>query len=394
MIAAMHRPAPPFYSRTTVGMALAACVFGLPAELAGNTIELQLTPAGEFRPVDGRELPVSAWRIDATIAARVIERFKARRTPLVIDYEHQTLHAEANGQPAPAAAWIRSIEWREGQGLYATVELTERARQLVAAREYQFFSPVFSFDPTSGEVLEIHMGALTNHPALDGMEPLALRAAATFTTRKETTLDKSITPLLVAVRTALGLAAEANEGEATAALTALGPVRDHAGTLDALRTELGLGDKADGAAIIAACRALKAAKPDPKDYVPIAALTQVQTQLSTLQAELHAGRVDAIIEEALGDGRLLAGDQEQWARDLGQKDLAALMSYLKTAQPIAALNGTQTRGRRPPGASSGDADPVAVATAARKWQTEQAAAGVQVSTAQAVDHVTKQMQGA
>ena len=394
MIAALHRPAPPFYSRTPVGMALAACVFGLPAELAGNTIELQLTPAGEFRPVDGRELPVSAWRIDATIAARVIERFKARRTPLVIDYEHQTLHAEANGQPAPAAAWIRSIEWREGQGLYATVELTERARQLVAAREYQFFSPVFSFDPTSGEVLEIHMGALTNHPALDGMEPLALRAAATFTTRKETTLDKSITPLLVAVRTALGLAAEANEGEATAALTALGPVRDHAGTLDALRTELGLGDKADGAAIIAACRALKAAKPDPKDYVPIAALTQVQTQLSTLQAELHAGRVDAIIEEALGDGRLLAGDQEQWARDLGQKDLAALMSYLKTAQPIAALNGTQTRGRRPPGASSGDADPVAVATAARKWQTEQAAAGVQVSTAQAVDHVTKQMQGA
>ena len=46
---------------------------------------------------------VPSWRINAAIASAVMERFNG---PRVIDYEHQTLHKEANGQPAPAAGWI------------------------------------------------------------------------------------------------------------------------------------------------------------------------------------------------------------------------------------------------------------------------------------------------
>ena len=78
-----------------------------------------MTPAGRFFPSDGRELNVPGWYIDADIAQRVIERFNARQTPLVLDYEHQTLNKDENGQPAPAAGWWKSLEWRDGSGLWA-----------------------------------------------------------------------------------------------------------------------------------------------------------------------------------------------------------------------------------------------------------------------------------
>lgn len=48
-------------------------------------------------------MSVPVWHIDQAVAARVMERFNARRNPPVVDYEHQTLHKETNGQPAPAA---------------------------------------------------------------------------------------------------------------------------------------------------------------------------------------------------------------------------------------------------------------------------------------------------
>jgi phage I-like protein len=81
----------------------------------------------------------------------------------VIDYEHQTLNAATNGQPAPAAAWFSTLEWRDGDGLYATdVQWTERAAAMVAAGEYRFLSPVFCFD-NHGNVKALLHAALTNN---------------------------------------------------------------------------------------------------------------------------------------------------------------------------------------------------------------------------------------
>src|SRR5690606_17995947 len=96
--------------------AIAACVFELQANAAG---EIQLLPAGAFRARDGRPEKIPHWFIDGDIAAAVIARAASRKTPLVIDYEHQTLLTEQNGQPAPAAGWFREMEWRDGAGLFA-----------------------------------------------------------------------------------------------------------------------------------------------------------------------------------------------------------------------------------------------------------------------------------
>lgn len=329
----------------SLAVALAACSFELGKPDADNAIWLQVTPAGNFLPSDGRKMSVPSWYIDAAVASKVIERFKAKTTPRVVDYEHQTLLKEENGQPAPAAGWFQELEWREGQGLFGKVKLTTRAAQYVADNEYLYFSPVFLYHPTTGHVLDVQMGALTNNPAIDGMEALSLRAAATFglTLEEETPVN----PLLNAVLAALGLAENTSEEQAIAALTA------HTNDQASLRKLLGVDEKAGSTALVAACTGLKAkaaaAAPDPAQYAPISVVQGLQGEVAALTARLgerDQKDLDAEIKAALDDGRLHK-TMEGWARDLAKSDRAALTSYLLTVAPIAALTRSQTGGREP-----------------------------------------------
>lgn len=331
--------------RLSLAIALAACSFALPAPGDDNLIWLQATPAGAFGPSDGRPMSVPAWRIDAAGAARVIERFRARRTPPVVDYEHQTLHKEENGLPAPAAGWMRDLEWRDGQGLFVQVELTQRARQYIDDSEYRYFSPVFLYDAQSGDVLDLQMGAFTNSPAIDGMEALSLRAAATFGLTLAIPEDPTVNPLLKAVLAALGLPETTSEEQAMAALSA--QKNHHA----ALRQALGLDEQAQPAAVLAACTGLKAKaagadQPDPARFVPVDVMKGLQDQVAALSAQLNGDKAERLIQAALEDGRLLK-PMEPWARDLAKKDIASLSAYLSAAQPIAALSKTQTGGQPP-----------------------------------------------
>ena len=329
-------------------VALAACAFALPPLDDGNTLEIQLTPAGAFVPRDGRKMDVPAWKIDQAIATRVIERFSARINPPVVDYEHQTLHKETNGQPAPAAAWMRALQWREGSGLWATVELTARGAELIRSGEYRFISPVFRYDPKTGEVLAIEMAALTNHAAIDGMDALALRAAATFGFNAPDTEEEDLmNPLLVALIAALGLPQNTTEEQAAAACAALKPKLD---ALDGIATAAGVEGAGDGSAVLAACTAKfkDAGNPDPTKFVPIGAVEQLQTQLAALSGQVNQDKVAALVEAGVADGRILPA-MKDWAAELGKKDLAALSAYLDKAAPIAALAGTQTNGDAPAG---------------------------------------------
>ena len=353
---------------------------------------LQVTPAGEFRPNDGRELKPGAWRIDAASAQNVIGRFKSRGKPPVIDYEHQTLHKEKNGQPAPAAGWIRDLRWIEGQGLYAVAELTARAREQIKALEYLYFSPVFEYDEGDGTVLAVHMGALTNDPGISGMEPLSLVAAASaaFLPRTTHPQEPSVNPLLKALLAALGLPETTAEPAAIAALNALGPLQalqSRASVATAACTALQLPSEASAEAVTAACSSLRTAQttaaPDPTKYVPIEAVQQLQTQVAALTAHQQATQVDALVQPALADGRLLPA-LEVWARDLGKKDIAALTAYLGAAKPIPALAGTQTGGKPPTATASGEqqlsADELAVCSAMGMTPDAYRKAGTTVAT--------------
>ena len=221
---------------------------------------LQVTPAQDFTPADGREMDVPAWRINQAIAGRVIAAFSAQQPP-VIDYEHQTLHKEANGQPAPAAGWMHGLRWIEGRGLFAEVELTQRARDLVAAGEYRYFSPVFEYAKVTGEITRILMGAFTNHPAIAGMEGVNLMAAAsarfTIPNPPETTVT-----LLEKLLAAIGLPATTTEDAAIAACTSI------KAQADAARAALKLDGNATAETVTAACTSLRTAATKASPRAP------------------------------------------------------------------------------------------------------------------------------
>lgn len=302
----------------TSAIALAACV----TEFSAGPVptDIQLTPAGLFRARDGRPAKLPGWRIDAAAAAKLIERNRAKLDALVIDYEHQTLKTDQNGQPAPAAGWMQGakLEWR-ASGLWATdIQWTDAAKAKIAAREYRYISPVIAYDPSTGDVLDVLMAAVTNFAAIDGMAGLDAVAAARFH------LDppNEDTPMLEALRKLLGLADTAGEQQITAAITAL-------------KTK---SDSAD-----AAVAALKSQAPDPAKYVGVDVVQQLQTQVAALTQQINGSELEGVIKGALTDGRILPA-MEVWARELGGKDLAALKAYVAAAQPIAALRGTQTGG--------------------------------------------------
>lgn len=141
----------------------------------------------------------------------------------VIDYEHQTLHKEANGQPAPAAGWIHGLRWVDGKGLYAEVELTQRARDLVAAGEYRYFSPVFEYAKATGNVARVLMGALTNHPAIrrHGCHQFDGRCHGRFGANPHPNPPETTVTLLEKLLAAIGLPANTTEDAAIAACTSI-----------------------------------------------------------------------------------------------------------------------------------------------------------------------------
>jgi phage I-like protein len=288
--------------------------------------EIQLLPVGEFRTADGRPDSAPAFRLTSALAEQLIARFAARRNKHVIDFEHQTLHAERNGQPAPAAGWFSGLRFDAAKGLYATgVEWTERARQMIAAKEYRYLSAVFPYDRT-GAVLDIYHAGLTNHPAIDGMQALAAARFGGPDLTEETSMNPKLAKLL-------GLAEGATDDDIIAAIEKLQQQAAEAGK-----------KAADAANAVEALKAKQT--PDLKAFAPIAVVEELKTQLATLTARLHDEEVATLVATGLKDGRLLPA-QEAWARDLGKTDVAALKTYLDKTPPIDALRRTQTGGKAP-----------------------------------------------
>ncbi|MBF0178095.1 MAG: hypothetical protein HQL63_14805 [Magnetococcales bacterium] len=181
--------------------------------------DIRLFPSGSFSAVDGRPgalegTKITAWKIDAQTAARVIADFQGKARDLVIDYEHQSMYAVDNGLPAPAAGWIKNLLWQEGTGLLARVEWTARAAEMIRSGEYRYISPTFSFDPKTGAVTALLNAALTNNPALPGLGEVLARYFPP--TKKE-----QDTVSLAAIAQALALAETASEQEIVTALTAM-----------------------------------------------------------------------------------------------------------------------------------------------------------------------------
>lgn len=309
---------------------------------------VQLLPAGEFKSRDGRPGPGKFWRISDEQGVKLAAKMErtAQLSAFNFDYEHQTLHALKNGQPAPASGWATQFEWRAGKGLYAlNVDWTARARGHIDAKEYLFISPLIEYDE-AGNVTGVLNAALVNTPALLGMDALvaSLQAdmVASLFIKHTPEPNMNLLQLLIA---AFSLKADATEADAMAALSALqARVAEKPVVPPQLAAALSIKTDADVDVAVTAVAALQA-QGKTAEQTTIDTIKALQTQVAALSAQQTAGTVASVIEKAIADGKLIPAMQG-WATDLGNKDLAALQAYVKDA-PVMAISGQQSGGKDP-----------------------------------------------
>lgn len=320
---------------------------------------IQLFPAGKFRALDGRPTECDHWLMTAEIAQPLIDAAAARNTDYVLDYEHQTLKAAQNGQPAPASAWFRQLEWREGEGLFATgVRWTKNAAAMIDADEYRYISPVFAYN-SDGRVVQLLHAALTNTPALDDMEEVILAAASLMAVTSTIIEENNVDELLERLRWMLNLPITATAEDITAELNKLidqlasasaGTAAASFKTLSA--TPFNLIEKLTVDAANVAALTAQITNPDPAKWVPVEVMQQSVAQaLETANSNVAAlaqQQSAELITAALSDGRLLPA-QKTWAESLAQSSPDSLKTFLDKAPKIAALTTTQTGGQPPAG---------------------------------------------
>lgn len=326
---------------TGLKLAMLAATMTLSAKVDAQGFgEAQLLPHGEFAARDGRPGAGKTWKINDAQGHQVAAALNAiaTRTPLVIDYEHQTLSAAENGHPAPAAGWIHQAEWRDGQGLFARVKWTAAAKARIDAEEYRFFSPVIAYDD-AGLVTNVLMGALVNYPALLGMEPVV--AALSAFSRHQPTEPQMDRAALIAL---LGLAADATDAQINAAVAKLSGELPGLRTAAArpllsapLATALGVAAGADEAAALSAVAALRTAQA-AEPAAAMAAITALQGQVAALQGQLGAGEVTRLVDQAINERRALPALRE-FLTQMGTKDIAQLKAYIATSPVLEGLQG-------------------------------------------------------
>lgn len=302
-------------------LTVAACSFEIDKAKYGR---IQLLPYGKFRASDGRPTDVEAWYVTDTNGADVVALANNQRNPLPIDYEHQIIHSLKNGKEAPSAGWMEYFYFTP-QGIFADVRWTDKAADYIKNGEYRYISAVFAYD-TDGYVRKIFHAALTNTPALDGMEE-AMVAASVNLLQEDNPMDKK---LLAALCALFALKADASEADITEKVTALSAAKGDS-PVDVLDVYAKLAEKEQSVAALST----QVSNPDPAKFVPVDQVVALQADFNALKTSVEADKKEALITAALSQGKL-APALKDWAQSLS---VEALSAYLEKAPAMAALSG-------------------------------------------------------
>lgn len=305
-------------------LTVAACSFEIDKAKYGR---IQLLPYGKFRATDGRPTDVEAWYVTDTNGADVVALANNQRNPLPIDYEHQIIHSLKNGKEAPSAGWMEYFYFTP-QGIFADVRWTDKAADYIKNGEYRYISAVFAYD-TDGYVRKIFHAALTNNPALDGMDEVMVAASVQLLNqqKEKPAMDKKLQAALCAL---LALKADASEAEMTAKVTALSAAKGKS-DVDVLDVYAKLAEKEQSVAALST----QVGNPDPAKFVPVEQVAALQADFNALKASVETDKKDALITAALSQGKLSPALKD-WAQSLS---VEALSAYLEKAPAMAALSG-------------------------------------------------------
>ena len=265
--------------------------------------------------------------LDAEGAAEILRRFAAHGVELAMDFDHGTFGE--GGQKRDVPGYIGALDYREGDGLYATgIRWTEVGLRAISpgrapdgaptVPEYRYLSPAIDFDPDTRRILGLKPVALVSWPATVGQRPLVMSAARAALPTPETRTMKTVLALL-------GLADNADESAVLAAVQSIRRERD------ALLTALDARDL-------------------PSALGKITALTTARAELDAAQkrATDAEGRIEAAERRELLAAGKAAGKLTPALEKLFEgKPVAELKAFLDAAPVIPAL-ATRTAPPQPP----------------------------------------------
>ena len=173
-----------------------------------------LAPDGVVESTNGRFI------VDAEGAAMMVESFERQGVQLVVDFEHQTLggaYSAPDGR-APAAGWVTRIFYEVGRGVSALVKWNPKTREAIREGAYGYVSPVVIVRKSDLKAIGLHSVALTNKPAIVGLERIAASQNANAAT---TAMADENAAIAQSVRSALGLREDAHADLVVASVTTL-----------------------------------------------------------------------------------------------------------------------------------------------------------------------------
>lgn len=152
------------------------------------TSEIQVAKIGEWK---GH--PTGSFKITETIIKEMIKNFEAGERDVVVDYQHLSLDGGADD--ARAAGWTKKLVNKGKDGLWAVVEWTKKAAEMIKEKEYRYISPEFHLNYSSKETKKKQGAtllaiALTNRPFLEGMAPVALSERVLADIENSASLDE------------------------------------------------------------------------------------------------------------------------------------------------------------------------------------------------------------
>lgn len=320
-------------------------------------------------------------RFDSKSALRVMSDFRDGGVNLIFDYEHQSVpDAEGNfGDPkgrAEAAGWITDLEFVEREGLWAAVEWTDEARELIESRKYRYYSPAWIQDE-KGRPTRLLSVALTNTPRTRDCLPLAA-----------TDVGGSGMEMIFQIAAKLGINEADLEGKPPDAilqmiLDAIGALMDGGGddegdaegeeakeTMASIRKILNADKDATAKTIVASIRTLAEAEPDPKKYAPVAVVMKLKERLEAVEGQLEDTKIgsacDKFIARMVEEGKCVEANESSF-RKLYKADPEGTEKDSKNWPTIVAKGSAPiTDPKENPTNSDRKA---VIATAAREWSS-------------------------
>lgn len=324
---------------------------------------VQLLPSGYFSSKDGRPSDVKGnkWLMDAEAFALLKANAAKRTNDYHFDYEHQTMHTEENGKPAPAAAWFKDFEYIEGEGLFAlNVDFTPDGKKAVDDKEYRYTSAVFAYDTQTGRPTNLMHVALTNDPAVDGMKAIAALKAKTclkqnLPNQTKTSGEEHMNDALKLMLDLLGIAHKEDDFSDVAALkkiedlakTAIAALKTKADKSGQLEKDLNTANQS-----VAALKASGGKEVNPADFVPYATYDAVNQQLAALKNGADENSVEQLLKD--NAAKITGQADRDYLETVGKSQgSAALKAMLEPRIAIAALTKTQTKDKEKPEGEGG-----------------------------------------